>query len=71
MGHISKLVSAIFYHIFVFSPSDSLSKTMNNVFFFFFQLKSSHSWDIQIFVIFSLPKFSDSKGQMEEQIEME
>ena len=69
MGHISKLVSAIFYHIFVFSPNDSLSKTMNNV--FFFQLKSSHSWDIQIFVIVSLPNFSDSKGQMDEQIEME
>ena len=69
MGHISKLVSAIFYHIFVFSPNDSLSKTMNNVFFFL--LKSSHSWDIQIFVFFSLPNFSDSKGQMEEQIEME
>ena len=70
MGHISKLVSANFYHIFVFSPNDSLSKTMNNV-FFFFQLKSSHSWDIQIFAIVSLPNFSDSKGQMEEQIEME
>ena len=29
-----KLVSAIFYQIFIFSPNDNLSKTMKNVFYF-------------------------------------
>ena len=29
-----KLVSAIFYEIFVFSPNDSPSKTIKNVFYF-------------------------------------
>ena len=29
-----KLVSAIFYQIFIFSPKDSPSKTMKNVFYF-------------------------------------
>ena len=29
-----KLVSAVFYQIFIFSPSDSPSKTMKNVFYF-------------------------------------
>ena len=29
-----KLVSAIFYQIFVFPPNDSLSKTMKSVFYF-------------------------------------
>ena len=29
---LSKLVSAIFYQIFIFSPNDSPSKTMKNVF---------------------------------------
>ena len=29
-----KLVSAIFYQIFIFSPNDSPSKTMKNVFYF-------------------------------------
>ena len=29
-----KLVSAIFYHIFIFSPNDSPLKTMKNVFYF-------------------------------------
>ena len=29
-----KLVSAIFCQIFIFSPNDSLSKTMKNVFYF-------------------------------------
>ena len=43
-----------FYQIFIFSPNDSLLKTMENV--FFFHLKSSfRSWVIQNFVIFSLP----------------
>ena len=48
-----KLVSAIFYQIFIFSQNDSLLKTVKNK--VFFHLKSSfRSWDIQIFVIFSL-----------------
>ena len=29
-----KLVSAIFYHILIFSPNDSPSKTLKNVFYF-------------------------------------
>ena len=31
---ILKLVSAIFYQIFIFSPNDSPLKTMKNVFYF-------------------------------------
>ena len=47
-------MSTIFYQIFIFSPYDSLLKTIKNV--FFLHLKGSfHSQDIQIFVIFSLP----------------
>ena len=52
---ILKLVSAIFLSIFHFSPNDSPSKTMKNV---FFHLKSYfHSQDIQIFVLLSSPLF--------------
>ena len=48
-----KLAFTIFYQIFIFSPNDSPLKTMKC---FLFYLKTSfHSWDIQIFVIFSLP----------------
>ena len=34
--HLSllKLVSAIFYQIFIFTPNDSPSKTMKNAFYF-------------------------------------
>ena len=32
--HNLKLVSAIFYEIFIFSPNDSPSKTIKNVFYF-------------------------------------
>ena len=54
MAFMLKLVSAIFYEIFIFSPNDSPSKTMKNV--FFFNLKSFfRSQDIQVFVIFSPP----------------
>ena len=46
-----KLVSVIFYQIFIFSQNDSPLKTI-----FLFQLKSSFcSQDIQIFVIFFFP----------------
>ena len=58
-----KLVSAIFYQIFIFSPKDSPLKTMKNV---LFHLKSSfHSGDIGFFVIFSLPfrTFQIQKGK--------
>ena len=49
-----KLVSTIFYQIFIFSQNDSPLKTMTDV--FLFHLKSSSpSRDIQIFVIFSFP----------------
>ena len=49
-----KLVSAIFYEIFIFSPNDIPSKTVEK--YFLFHLKSTfHSQDIQMFVIFPLP----------------
>ena len=32
--HNLKLVSAIFYEIFIFSPNDSPSKTIKNAFYF-------------------------------------
>ena len=51
-----KLVSAIFYQIFTFSPNDSPLKTEKC---FLFHLKSAfRSLDIQIFVIFSLSTLS-------------
>ena len=52
--YYSKLVSTIFYQIFIFSPNDSPSQTVKSA--FFFHLKSSFCFrDIQIFVIFPLP----------------
>ena len=61
---ILKVVPAIFYQIFTFSPNDNLSKTMNNV--FLFHLKSSSFSRYSNFCNFypSFPHFSDSKGQM-------
>ena len=51
-----KLVSAIFYQIFVFHQMIALQKLWK---FFLFHLKSSfHSWDTQIFVFLSSPLFS-------------
>ena len=44
-----KLVSAIFYQIFIFSPNDSPSKTENCFLFYLKDLFCSR--DIQIFVI--------------------
>ena len=59
---LSKLVSAIFYHIFIFTLNDSPSKTIKNV-FLFHQKSLFHSLDIQVLVIFSsFPYFPDSKG---------
>ena len=49
----SKLVSAIFYQIFIFSADDSPSKTIKNAYFIekaLFVLEN-----IEIFVIFTLP----------------
>ena len=59
-----KLVSTIFYQIFIFPSNDSPSKTEKC---FLFHLKSSfRSQDSQIFVVFPVfPNFPDSKGQME------
>ena len=34
IGETLKLVSAIFYQIFIFAPHDSPSKTAKNVFYF-------------------------------------
>ena len=58
-----KLLSAIFYQIFIFSSNGSPLKTMKNV---LFHVKNSfRSRDIQIFVIFSLPfnTFQIQKGK--------
>ena len=52
-----KLVCAIFYQISIFSSNDRPSKTMKNG-FYFIEKSSFHSWDIQIFVTFSLSKLS-------------
>ena len=58
-----KLVSTIFYQIFIFSSSDKPSKTVKNV---LFHLKSSfRSRDIHFFLIFPLPfhTFDIQKGR--------
>ena len=61
-----KLVSAIFYQIFIFSSSDRPSKTMKNVFYFI--LKALFVLEIFNFLSFfpspSFPHSPDSKGQM-------
>ena len=49
-----KLVSTIFYQIFIFSPNDSPPKTMKNVFYFICFSNSFLSQDIQFFWNFSL-----------------
>ena len=61
-NYLSKsLYLLFFYQISIFfSPNDSPSRTMKNVFhfiwmFFISFISSSCSWDIQIFVIFPLP----------------
>ena len=53
LSYCLKLVSTIFYQIFIFPSNDRPSKTMKYILFY---LKSSFcSQDIQIFVFFSLP----------------
>ena len=49
-----KLLSSILYQIFIFSPNDSPSKTIKKVFFISSKIYF-RSWNIQIFVISSLP----------------
>ena len=58
-----KLVFAIFYQIFIFSPNDSPLKTEKG--FLFYQRSSFCYQDIQIFVIFYLPfqTFQIQKGK--------
>ena len=56
-----KALSAIFYLMFIFSPNDSLSKTVKN---FYFIKKSFRSRVMQNVVICPL-HFPESKGQME------
>ena len=62
---IFKIVSAISYQIFIFSPNDRLSKTMKNVFYF---IKKA-LFVLEIFkslcFFLSFPLFLDSKGQVE------
>ena len=60
-----KLVSAIFYQIFIFSPKISPSETMKSVFYFI--QKGPFILEIFKFLNFfhSFPHFPDRKGQME------
>ena len=64
LSHNLKLLSAIFYRIFVFPPNDSPSKNMKSVFYFikkaFFVLESNFCNFFRYF-----PHFPDTKGQME------
>ena len=64
MTYCLKLVSAIFYQVFIFHQMMALQKTKNC--FLIHREISFHSRDIQIFVFFSpsSPQFPDSKGQM-------
>ena len=62
---VLKLVSTIFYQIFIFSPNDNHSKTMK---MFFISSKKLFSFSrYSHFCIFfpSFPHFRKSKGQME------
>ena len=60
-----KLLFTIFYQIFIFSPNDSPSKTMKNVFF----ISSKKLFSFSRYSNFCnsplSTHFSDSKGQME------
>ena len=58
-----KLVSAIFIQIFNFSPNDSLSKTMKNIFYFI--QKALSVLEIFRFLYFRLPLFSLSAITLE------
>ena len=60
-----KLVSAFFYQIFIFSPNDSSSKTVKNVFYFI--EKALFVLEIFKFLYFfpSFPHLPELKGQME------
>ena len=60
-----KLVSAIFYQIFIFLPNDSPSKSMKNVFILSKKLFSFSRYSIFFDFFPSFPHFLDSKGQME------
>ena len=55
-----KLVSTIFYQIVIFSPNDSLSKTIKNVFYFI----EKALFVLDLFFP-SFPHFPDSPGKIE------
>ena len=63
--HHVKLVSAIFYQIFVFAPNDSPSKTMKSV----FRFVKKALFVLEMFKILEffpfLSALPDTKGQME------
>ena len=54
-----------FYEIFIFSPNDSPSKTMKNVFIASKKLFSLSRYSNFCNFLPSFPDFPDSKGQME------
>ena len=59
-----KLVSAIFYQIFIFCLNDSPLKTVGNV--FYFNQKGLFVLEVFKFLkFFPFPRFPDSKGQKE------
>ena len=64
-GICLKLVSAIFYQIFIFSPNDSPLKTMRNIFYFI----EKALFILEIFkflwffpVLSTLPRFKRANG---------
>ena len=59
------LVSAIFYQIFIFSPNDSLSKTVKKKIISPKKLFSFSRYSDFCIFSSSFPQFPDSKGQME------
>ena len=65
MKFLLKLVSAILYQIFIFSPNDNPLKTMKNVFYFIWKAL----FILQIFNFLwlfpSFPHSLDLKGQIE------
>ena len=64
-GNVEKLLSAIFYQIFIFSSNDSLSKTMKMFFISSKKLFSFSRYSSLCNFFPSFPHFPDSKRQKE------
>ena len=57
-----KLVSAIFYQIFIFSLSDSPTETVKNVFHFIFVLEIFKFLEFCLFLLSTLSRFKRTNG---------